>query len=112
MALETETLPYQGDGLFMVHASAVLCLDFSHDGRILASGDKSGSIKVWKVSDGKCLRQIAIQLGADLAAVTTVKLNPSNAKVYAACLDKSIKVFGLKSGSLLKEFVSGHEDYI
>ena len=46
--------------MFMVHDSAVLSLDFSHDNRLLASGDKNGVIKVWKVADGKCLREIKI----------------------------------------------------
>ena len=62
MKLDTIRLPYQGKGLFMVHNSPVLALDFSQDERILASGDKAGSIKVWKVTDGKLLRQINIEL--------------------------------------------------
>ena len=44
--------------------------------------------------------------------MTTVRLNPANSKVYACCLDKSIKVFGLKSGTMLKEMAGQHESYI
>lgn len=62
MQLETEKLKYQKDGLFMVHQGPVLSLDFSLDNRLLASGDQTGTLKVWKVADGKCLRQINIEL--------------------------------------------------
>jgi WD40 repeat protein len=44
----------------MVHSGPVLSMNFSLDNRLLASGDKTGAIKVWKVADGKCLRQISI----------------------------------------------------
>ena len=96
----------------MVHSAPVLSLDFSLDNRLLASGDQTGIIKVWKVNDGKCLRQISIELSQNLASVTTVKLSPANSKVFASCLDKTVKVFGLKSGSMLRELAGGHESYI
>lgn len=112
MTMQIEKLKFQKDGLFMVHQSPVLSLNFSSDNRLLTSGDKTGTIKVWKVADGKCLRQISIQLSQNLASVTTVRLNPLNSKVYACCLDKSIKVFGLKSGTMLKELANGHDTYI
>ena len=50
-------LPYQAKDLFMLHRKAILSLIFSKDGRILASGDSEGIIKVWKFSDGKCLKK-------------------------------------------------------
>ena len=62
MKLDTVRLPYQGQELYMVHNSPILALDFSQDESILASGDKAGSIKVWKVSNGKCLKQFNIEL--------------------------------------------------
>ena len=39
MALETKKLKFQQDGLFMVHNSPVLSVNFSFDNRLLASGD-------------------------------------------------------------------------
>lgn len=41
-----------------------------------------------------------------------MRLNPANSKVYACCLDKTIKVFGLKSGTMLKELANGHDTFI
>lgn len=51
-------LPYQAKDLFMLHRKAVLCLTFSLDNKVLASGDAEGVLKIWKFSDGKCLRKI------------------------------------------------------
>jgi hypothetical protein len=39
---------------------------------LLASGDKDGHIKVWKVSNGKCLRTIELGIG-EKGAVTALK---------------------------------------
>ena len=112
MELDTVRLPYQSQELYMVHNSPILAMDFSKDERLLTSGDKAGNIKVWKISDGKCLREINIELSKNLASVTNVKLNPQSSKVFATCLDRSIKIFGLKSGQLLKELNGCHETYI
>ena len=60
----------------MVHHCSILALDFSLDERILASGDKSGAIQVWKLSDGKLLRKINIELSGNMASITCVKINP------------------------------------
>ena len=79
---------------------------------MLASGDSKGGVKVWKVADGKCLRQLNVELSPELAAITLLKFNPSTAKLYASCLDRSVKVFGLKSNAILKELRDGHEGYI
>ncbi len=60
----------------MVHKSSVIALDFSKEIReeklMLASGDIDGHIKVWKVSNGKCLRTIELGIG-EKGAVTALK---------------------------------------
>lgn len=52
----------------MVHKAAVLSLDFSStltgDKLLLASGDAVGCVKVWKVQNGKCLRELELGIGA------------------------------------------------
>lgn len=88
-----------------------MAVDFSKDDKLLASGDESGTIKVWKVADGKCLRTLSTQLSEGKASITGIRLNYSSSKVYASCLDYTIKVYGLKSGALQKE-LKGHESFI
>ena len=41
----------------MMHDDTVLSLLFSRDSELLASGCKDGSVKVWKVSTGQCIRK-------------------------------------------------------
>ena len=60
----------------MVHNTKILALDFSRDERLLASGDNNGTIKVWKLSDGKRLREINIELSSNMASITCLKINP------------------------------------
>ena len=67
---------------------------------------------MWKLSDGKRLREINIELSASMASITCIRINPQNSKVYASCLDRSIKVFGLKSGQMLKQFQGCNQNFV
>jgi WD40 repeat protein len=83
-------------------------MDFCGEGEklILASGDSAGKINVWKIANGKCLRSIHVN-----SAVTCLRFTQSFT-VYAACQDMSIRLYGLKSGALIKQFTDGHDSYI
>jgi WD40 repeat protein len=35
------------------HKDSVTCTSFSHDGKLVATGDMSGTVKAWQVTDGK-----------------------------------------------------------
>ena len=37
----------------MMHDDAVLCVDFSRDSEMLASGSQDGKIKVWHIRTGQ-----------------------------------------------------------
>lgn len=50
-------LKYQANDNFMMMEDAVLCLAFSRDSEMLASGSKDGKIQVWKIQTGQCLRR-------------------------------------------------------
>lgn len=39
--------------VFLGHKDSVTCATFSHDSKMVASGDMSGLIKVWKVETKK-----------------------------------------------------------
>lgn len=41
----------------MIHSTSVLSLVMSRDNELLASGDKEGTVKIWKISTGKCLKK-------------------------------------------------------
>ena len=94
----------------MLHRKAVLSLTFSRDDKILASGDAEGIIRVWKFAEGKKLREIDTQ-GGENCGISGLLLTSNNAQLLAGCLDKCIRVYGLKSGNLLK-VLKGHDSFI
>jgi len=107
LELDTVHFPYQKEQLFMVHGAAILSLNFSRDLKLLASGDQAGTIKVWKISQGKCLRTID-----NIQGINNILLSYTNARVIGSTLDSQIKVYGLKSGAMLKEMPKVHDTYI
>ncbi|CDW71757.1 wd repeat protein 61 [Stylonychia lemnae] len=109
MSLEID-LSFQAQDLFMLHRKAVLSLLFSKDDKILASGDQEGIIKIWKFIDGKKLREIDTQ-GGENAGIGTLCLTSNNSQIIAGCLDRSIKIYGLKSGNLLRD-IKGLQSFI
>ncbi len=93
-------------------ADRVLALDFSTDGRWLATGggipSRSGELKVWQVADGALVREFKeahsdTVFGLDFTA---------DGKYLASCAaDKFIKVFDAASGNLIKTF-EGHTHHV
>lgn len=94
----------------MLHRKAILALIFSKDDKILASGDSEGIIRVWKFQDGKKLREIDTQ-GGEAGGICALCLTANNSQLIAGCLDKKIKIYGLKSGNLMKE-IRDHDSFL
>ena len=101
-------LSYQADERFMMHDAAVLALAWSADGALLASGDKAGAVKVWKLATGVCLRRYDAAHGA---GITSLAFSADGSHLLSAAYDGLARVHGLKSGRMLKEF-RGHTSYV
>ncbi|KAF9580757.1 Serine/threonine-protein kinase smu1 [Lunasporangiospora selenospora] len=101
-------LKYQAEDNLMSMEDAVLCLNFSKDSEMLASGAQDGKIKVWKVQTGQCLRRYS---PAHQGGVTSVCFSPDGTQILSASFDLTVRLHGLKSGKLLKEF-RGHTSYV
>ena len=52
-----QELAYQAEENFMVHAQGVISLNIGKENELLASGDKEGTVKVWRIATGKCLKK-------------------------------------------------------
>lgn len=105
--LNTADFPYQKDSV-MGHASAILCMKLSNDSELLASGDDSGKVKVWKLSSGKCLRQYQAHDGSP---VTCLDLSRDSSRLLTGSSDGICREFGLISQTILQEY-NGHSSYI
>jgi WD40 repeat-containing protein SMU1 len=101
-------LPYQHESVLLVHKDSVLTLNFSKDSKMLCSGDNSGNIKVFKIANGKCLRDFS---NAHSKGVTCIAFTKDNALIISGSFDSLIRIYGLKSGQMIKEF-NHHTSFI
>ena len=72
-----------------VHESEVRCVAFSLDGKIVASGSKDSTIRLWEVSTG---RNVAILKG-HTDAVTAIAFSPKGTTLASASVDQSVRLW-------------------
>ncbi|BHF63683.1 hypothetical protein AAHC03_04594 [Spirometra sp. Aus1] len=101
-------LRYQAQENFMMMEEAVLCLAFSRDSELLASGSQDGKVKIWRIQSGQCLRRFD---KAHAKGVTAAHFSKDNVHLLTASFDHTIRIHGMKSGNLLKEFI-GHTGFV
>ncbi|KAI9090510.1 WD40 repeat-containing protein SMU1-like protein [Phlyctochytrium arcticum] len=99
---------YQAEDNLMVMEAAVVCLNFSRDSEHLVSGAQDGKIKVWKISTGQCVKRFP---SAHVQGVTSVTFNKDGTQILSSGFDQTIRIHGMKSGKLLKEF-RGHNSFV
>lgn len=92
----------------MMMDEAVLCVCFSRDSEMLATGSQGGKVKVWRLSSGACLRRFEMAHGK---GVTSVQFSREGTQVLTASFDHSARIHGLKSAKTLKEF-NGHQSFV
>jgi WD40 repeat-containing protein SMU1 len=98
-------LEYQSNNNFIFHTSTVTCLAFQETDEMIATGDKSGQLKVWNLLTGKCLRKI--NTGSHPVSALSFGVDPSH--ILSAY--ETIDVYGLKSSNILRTF-KGHSAYV
>jgi WD40 repeat protein len=97
---------------FTGFADRVVALDFSHNGRLLATGGgvptADGEIKIFDVASGKLVVEIK---NGHSDTVFGVSFSPDDKKMASCGADKFIKTFELPSGKFLKSF-EGHTHHV
>jgi len=90
----------------------VLSLDFSPDGKLLATGGglaaRSGELKLWNVADGKLVREIP---AAHRDTIFGARFSPDGQYLATASADRLMKVFRVADGSLVRSF-EGHSSHV
>jgi WD40 repeat protein len=93
-------------------ADRVVALDFSHDGKLLATGGGAptadGEIKIFEVASGKLLTDIK---NGHSDTVFGVSFSPDDKKLATCAADKFVKTFEVPSGKFLKAF-EGHTHHV
>merc|ERR1712070_1222462 len=88
---------------------SILCMSVSNDGEMLASGDSTGLIKLWKLKTGKCLRKYrAFDFGT---AVMSLRLSSDSSRILSGSVAGSCREFGTISTHLLR-VLDGHKGYV
>ena len=93
-------------------ADRVLALDFSPDGKLLATGggvpSRSGELKIWNVADGALVREIK---DAHSDTIFSVRFSPDQKHLASGGADKLMKVFEVDSGKFVRSF-EGHTHHV
>ncbi len=98
--------------IFGSHVFRVLALDFSPDGRLLATGggepSRSGEIKIWNLADGALIRSLD-SLHSD--TVFGLRFSPDGTRLASGSADKFLKISRVDDGKELKSF-EGHTHHV
>ncbi|MDA1278027.1 MAG: hypothetical protein O2960_28865 [Verrucomicrobia bacterium] len=71
------------------HTGWVMCLTFSPDGHLLASGGLDNTARLWKVSDGTLIKTLE---GHD-SRVTSVAFSPDGATLASGSWDRTVRLW-------------------
>ncbi|XP_060523591.1 periodic tryptophan protein 2 homolog [Cylas formicarius] len=80
---ETYVMKQQG------HSNNMVCVSYSSDGQILATGGDDGKVKLWNVQSGFCF----VTFSEHSSAVTATAFNSSKKFVVSASLDGTVRAY-------------------
>jgi WD40 repeat protein len=93
---------------------SIFGIDFSHDGRYIAStGYFKGSIKIWSIK-GEAIRELALPDSSEdkfKRVVSSVKFSPNGEMIAASNHNGYISIWRVKDWSLINNF-RAHKDYV
>ncbi len=106
----TRTIGHIDDPELLV--DRVTALDFSPDGKLLATGggwaSRSGELKLWNVSTGQLIRTFK---DAHSDTLTGIRFSPNGQFLATSSTDRFMKVFKVKDGSFVRSF-EGHTHHV
>jgi RNA polymerase sigma factor (sigma-70 family) len=81
------------------HDGGVKAIDFSPDGRLLATGGNDKSVRLWDAATGKALRRLADHTGA----VEAVAFAPDSRTLASAGQDGAVRLWSVPGGEKLRQ---------
>ena len=91
-----------GDAVFELkkHTDWVYCVDYSPDGALVASGDRSGGLHVWEAETGR----LYLDLIGHKGAVRSLVWRADSNVLLSASEDGTVKMWEMNAGNQLKSF--------
>jgi WD40 repeat protein len=93
--------------IFAERLTYILSVAFSPDGKLLATGDASGEIRLWQVSDGKQL----LMCHGHTGWVRSVTFSPDGNTLASASSDQTVRLWDVQTGQCLKT-LQGHTQWV
>ncbi|MFA7006771.1 MAG: WD40 repeat domain-containing protein, partial [Verrucomicrobiia bacterium] len=90
------------------HVKLVSCLAFSPDGRMLATADDSGTVRLWSSATGELL---PASIKGHTARVNTIAFSPDGKTLATCSHDETAKLWDVNTGQELLNIV-GHYDRV
>jgi len=85
------------------HTSGLKSVNFSPDGKYIASGSSDETIKLWNVETGELIRTLVGNTGC----VHSLNFSPNEKYLVSGSCDKTIKLWNVETGKLIKTLI-GH----
>src|SRR5262245_35010960 len=79
------------------HNQEITALAFSPNGRMVLSGSKDKTLKLWDVHSGRLIRTL---VGHD-SSITSIAFSPDGEKAVSGADDRTVRLWELRSGKLL-----------
>jgi WD40 repeat protein/transcriptional regulator with XRE-family HTH domain len=84
--------------VWQAHTDIVVCLAFSPDERLLASGSADGSVKLWDVERG-----VALWSAGQTSTIACLAFAPDGGLLASGGLDGKLRLWDAQQGTLLEE---------
>ncbi len=95
------------NSVFTKDLGHVICVTFSPDGNLLATGDSHGNIRLWEAASG---REVLVCKGHK-GVVTSVAFSPSGEILASASYDQTVRLWDIRTGECL-QVLQGHSETV
>jgi len=92
---------------FSGHTHTPWSVDFSANGKILASSGEDATIRLWDIENGLLIKT----LKDHKRTVWDVKFSPDGSKMASASYDKTVKIWNVNNGVLIRT-ITGHSEAV
>ncbi len=86
----------------------VMSIDWSPDGRLLATATKAGTVGLWDAADGRLIRELAVERGY----LYSVRFSPDGTRLIAGGCDQTTHLFDVATGRQISTPTTEHRDTI